>query len=214
LIDAVQNGDPEAAFNTIVTQAASATTAVLNGALDPNFGLVAGLQGLRKAIAAAITPQEASTASIASVAKVPTGAAKSFTVTAPLKEIAPAPKAGATSGEEATGSGAGEVGTAVPGAGTKDSSGEVTPTDNKENLKGGNLFVPGGTAAKGGRHRTDNGASFGQGLRDAAEKTVRGLTSLGHGGKSESSGASASHSAGGSGAGSSGSGGSGSGSGS
>ncbi len=129
------------------------------------------------------------------MAKVPGGAARSLTLTAPVEKSAPAPESGTTPGDEKTGSGTVDVGTAVPSAGTKDSSGEVTPTDNKGNLKGGNLFVPGGTAAKGGRHRADNGASFGQGLRDAAEKTVKGLTSLGHGGKSESSGASASHSA-------------------
>ena len=57
----------------------------------------------------------------------------------------------------------------------------MTPTNNKGNFKGGNLFVPGGTAAKGDRHRADNGPSFGQGLRDAAEKTIKGLTGLGRG---------------------------------
>ena len=75
----------------------------------------------------------------------------------------------------------------------------MTPTNTTGNLKGGNLFVPGGTAAKTGRHRADNGPSFGQGLRDAAEKTIKGLTGLGRGEKSESSGDSASNSGGGSG---------------
>ena len=38
LIDAVQNGDPEAAFNAIVNGSAAATTALLNGALAPSSG--------------------------------------------------------------------------------------------------------------------------------------------------------------------------------
>ena len=195
LIDAVQNGDPEAAFNTIVNQAAAATTALLNGALDPQFGLIGGLQGLREAIAAAITPpaEVASTA----VAKVPSGAAQSFTLTAPV-EKAPALKAGTPSADENAGSGAVDTGTVDPASGTQDPS-------NNGNLKGGNLFVPGGTATKGGRHRADNGANFGQELRNAAEKTIKGLTSLGRGGKSDSAGAGASSTSAESGSGTSGS---------
>jgi hypothetical protein len=211
LIDAVQNGDPEAAFNTIVNQSAAVTTALLNGALNPNFGLVAGLQGLREAIAEAITPTAPE--SVAAVASVPRGAAQSFTLTAP-PEKAPALNAGAPSGGETAGSGAVDVGTVDPSVGTKDASGDVTPTDTPGNLKGGNLFVPGGTAAQGGRHRADNGSSFGQGLRDAAVKTIKGLTSLGRGGDSGGTSAGASNSGGGSGSGSSDSGASGSGSGS
>ncbi len=195
LIDAVQNGDPEAAFNTIVNQAAAATTALLNGALDPQFGLIGGLQGLREAIAAAITPpaEVASTA----VAKVPSGAAQSFTLTAPV-EKAPALKAGTSSADEKAGSGAVDTGTVDPASGTQDPS-------NNGNLKGGNLFVPGGTATKGGRHRADSGANFGQELRNAAEKTIKGLTSLGRGGESDSAGAGASSTSAESGSGTSGS---------
>ena len=50
--------------------------------------------------------------------------------------------------------------------------------------KDGNLFAPGSATAKGGRHRADTG-SFGQGLRDAAEKTIKGLTGLGRDKNSE-----------------------------
>ncbi len=54
------------------------------------------------------------------------------------------------------------------------------------NLTDGNLFTPGGTATMGGRHRADTG-SFAQGLKDAAEKTIGGITSLGRGDKQGSS---------------------------
>ena len=182
LINAVQNGDPEAAFNAIVNGAAATTTALLNGALDPNSGLVAGLQGLREAIAEAITPPPVESAD--SLSKAPSGAARSFTLTAPLKELAPSPNAGAASGEETTGSGA--VSTVDPTSAAKDTSGATTPTNTKENAKGGNLFTTGATATKGGRHRADTG-SFAQGLRD----TVKGLTGLGRDKKPESSSATA-----------------------
>lgn len=189
LLDAVQNGDPEAAFNAIVNGAAAATTAVLEGAVGPS-GIAAGLQGLREAIAEAITnpsfPPPAEPAD--SVSKVPSAAAQSFTLTAPLKELAPSPRAGAASGEEKTGSGAVDVGTVDPTSGAKDTAGEATPTKTTDILKGGNLFVPGSTTTKGGRHRADTG-NFAQGLRDAAEKTIKGLTGLGREKKSESSSA-------------------------
>jgi hypothetical protein len=99
-----------------------------------------------------------------------------------LKELAPSPNAGAASGEEKTGSGA--VSTVDPTSAAKDASGATTPTNTKENAKDGNLFTPGATATKGGRHRADTG-SFAQGLRD----TVKGLTGLGRDKKSESSSA-------------------------
>ena len=84
-----------------------------------------------------------------------------------------------------------ETGAAASGTGTKDTSDKATPTDTKDNTKGGNLFTPGATSTKGGRHRADTG-SFAQGLRD----TIKGLTGLGREKKSdkETSGASASKS--------------------
>ncbi len=180
LVQAVQNGDPEVAFNAVVNQAAAAVSAIVSGLADPNFGLLGGLQKLREEIGTAIgTP-----VAIADVAKAPSGGAQSFTLTAPL-EKAPAPKAGTPSG-----SGAVDVGTLDSGT-TKDAAGAVTSTDTKGNLKGGNLFTPGATAAKGGRHRADNGPSFGQELRDAATKTIKGL-GLGRAGQSENSTAGAS----------------------
>jgi hypothetical protein len=179
LINAVQNGDPEAAFNAIVNGAAATTTALLTGALDPQFGLAAGLQGIREAIAEAITPPAVESAD--SLSKAPSGAARSFTLTAPLKEIASSPNA--ASGEEKTRSGA--VSTVEPTSETIDPSGEATQT-NKESLKGGNLVTPGTTATKGGRHRADTG-SFAQGLKDAAEKTIKGLTGPGRDKNSETS---------------------------
>ena len=144
---------------------------------------------------------------------MPSGAAQSFTLTAP-PEKAPATESGTTPGDEKTASGAADVGSVDPSAATKGSSGEVTPSNNEGNVRGGNLFVPGGSAAQGGRHRADAGPGCGQGLRNAAEKTIKGLTGLGRGGKSDSSGARASNSGGGSGSGSSDSGASGSSSGS
>jgi hypothetical protein len=187
LVNAVQNGDPEAAFNAIVNGAAAATTGVLDGAVG-SFGIAAGLQSLREAIADAITnpsfPPPAEAAD--SLTKAPSPAAQSFTLTAPLMELAPSPKAGAASGEEKAGSGAVDVGTVDPTSGAKDSTGEVTPTKTTDILKGGNLFVPGSTTTKGGRHRADTG-NFAQGLRDGVEKTIKGLTGLGREKKSESS---------------------------
>ena len=181
LINAVQNGDPEAAFNAIVNGAAATTTALLTGALDPQFGLVAGLQGIREAIAEAITPPAVEF--VASVAKAPSSAAQTFTLTAPLAK-APAPKAGAISGEDA----AGAVATANAGTETTSPPGQVTPAGPIDATEGGNLVTPGTTATKGGRHRADTG-SFAQGLRDAAEKTISGLTGLGRDQKSETSSA-------------------------
>ncbi|MDX1886490.1 hypothetical protein [Mycolicibacterium sp. 120270] len=196
LVNAVQNGDPEAAFNAIVNGAAAATTGVLDGAVG-EFGIPAGLQGLREAIAAAITnpsfpPPEAP----ASISTVPTTGAQSFTLTAPLEKALPAPKASTPTIDEKTG--------AADGTATKDKSGEATTT--KEAAKGGNLFVPGSTSTKGGRHRADTG-SFAQGLRD----TIRSVTGLGRDKKSDSETSGTSASTGGeSGSGSSGSGGPGS----
>ncbi len=176
LVQAVQNGDPEAAFNAVITQAALAASAIVNGLADPNFGLLGGLQHLREEIGTAIgTPL-----AVADVAKVPSGGAQSFTLTAPL-EKAPAP--GATT---PSGSGAVDLGT-LDSSATKDPANATTSAETKGNLKGGNLFVPGGDATKGGRHRADNGPSFGQELRDAAAKTIKGLTGLSRGAQSENS---------------------------
>ena len=92
LIDAAQNGDPEGAFNTVVTQAAAGTSALLGGVLDPQFGLIAGLNGLRAAIAAAITtPSFPSPAAITDVTKAPGGAAQTFALTT-AQEKAPESK--------------------------------------------------------------------------------------------------------------------------
>ena len=105
LIEAVQNGDPEAAFNTIITQAAKGTQALVDGAFAPQFGLIAGLQGLREAIAAAITtPSFPPQAAVAEVAKVPSAQAQSFTLTAPL-EKAPESTTDTTPAAEKTESG-------------------------------------------------------------------------------------------------------------
>jgi hypothetical protein len=195
LMHAAQHGDPAAAFKALVDGAAAATTALLNGAFDPNVGFIAGIQSVREAIAAAITPASiASTEQpLALVAKAPSASAKSLTLTVPVEKT-PADK-GASSGEDASGSGA--VSTTDPTTGTKESS-----TDTASSDKGGNLFTPGSTT-KGGRHRADNGPSFGQELKDAATKTIKGLTGLGGGSKSDGSRAGAS--AGESGSGSSGS---------
>ena len=177
LIDAAQNGDPEGAFNTVVTQAAAGTSALLGGVLDPQFGLIAGLNGLRAAIAAAITtPSFPSPAAITEVTKAPGGAAQTFALTT-AQEKAPESKAGTPSGDEKTGSAADDT-TATAKGGT----GTTTPPDAKDGAKGGNLFTPGTTSTKGGRHRADTG-SFAQGVRD----TIKGLTGLGREKKSESS---------------------------
>jgi hypothetical protein len=195
LIAAAKAGDPEAALKTIVDQSTGLTKTLLDGALDPNFGVLPALQRLREALAAAITPASiASTEQpLALVAKAPSASAKSLTLTVPVEKT-PADK-GASSGEDASGSGA--VSTTDPTTGTRESS-----TDTASSDKGGNLFTPGSTT-KGGRHRADNGPSFGQELKDAATKTIKGLTGLGGGSKSDGSTAGAS--AGESGSGSSGS---------
>jgi len=202
LLDAVQNGDPEAAFNAIVNGAAGVTTGVLDGAVGP-FGIAAGLQSLREAIAGAITNPSFPPAveSANSLSKVPSGAAKSFTLTAPLKEITASPKAGTTSDGEATGPVAGDA-SGTTKESTKDASNQATPTATEDNTKGGNLFTPGSSSTKGGRHRADTG-SFAQGLRD----TIKGLTGLGREKKSDKETSDASASASSSGSGDSGSGG-------
>ena len=177
LIDAAQNGDPEGAFNTVVTQAAAGTSALLGGVLDPQFGLIAGLNGLRAAIAAAITtPSFPSPAAITDVTKAPGGAAQTFALTT-AQEKAPKPTAGTLSGDEKTGPAADDT-TATAKGGT----GTTTPPDAKDGAKDGSLFTPGNTSTKGGRHRADTG-SFAQGVRD----TIKGLTGLGREKKSESS---------------------------
>ena len=145
LVDAVQNGDPEAAFNAIVNRAAAATTALLNGALDPNFGLIAGLQGLREAIAAAITPP-AST--LRSVAKLPSAAAKSFTADRAARKGMPAPKAGHTiwrREDRVQSTPARRVGRRR----RKTRPARQLRRDTKDNTKGGNLFTPGSHLHKG-----------------------------------------------------------------
>lgn len=169
LIEAVQSGDPEAALNTLVTQAARGAQALVDGAFDPQFGLIAGLQGLREAIAAAITPQ----AAIAAVAEVPSDAAQSFTLSTPL-EKAPALKADTIAVDEKAGSGAVDTSSATA---AKESADETSPTE--KDVKGGNLFTPGATATKGGRQRADTGPGFAQNLKDAAQKTIKGITGLG-----------------------------------
>ncbi len=183
LVEAVRNGDPEAAFNTIVTQAGIATKAILDGTLDPiQGGVLPGLQALREAIAAVITtPSFPPAEALSAVGKVPSVAPQSFTLTAPL-EKAPTPKAGATTDDESLASiGMGSGTAAASDAGTKELSSEAPPSTEKDNLKGGNLFTPGATSTKGGRHRADTGPGFAQGLKDAAEKTIKGLTGLGSG---------------------------------
>jgi hypothetical protein len=178
LIGAAQNRDPEAAFNTIVTESAAGVRAVVDGVLSPQLGgLVAGLQSLREAIAAAITtPSFPPPAAITEVAKAPSGAAQSFALTT-TQEKAPESKAGTPSGDEKTGSAADDT-TATAKGGTE----TTTLPDSKDGAKGGNLFTPSNTSTKGGRHRADTG-SFAQGVRD----TIKGLTGLGREKTSESS---------------------------
>jgi hypothetical protein len=172
LIGAVRNGDPEAGFNTIVTEAANGTTAVLNGAFAPDFSVVAGLQGLREAIAAAITtPSFPAAPNVASANAIPSEKAQSFTLTAPIEKVLPAPKATTPSDDQTPAAGG-------TGTDAKDTSG-TAPTETKDGVKGGNVFTPGSSSTKGGRHRADNGPSFGKELRDA----VKGLTGLGRSSK-------------------------------
>ena len=182
LIDAVQTADPEKAFNSIVEGSGDVTKALLDSIADDfGGGLLPQIQSLREQIAEAIGKTPPSMF-LASPNALPSATVKSVTLTAPL-EKAPASTAGTPSGDNASGSGA--VSTANPSTGTTDPSG-VGIQPNKGDLKGGNLFTPGTTATKGGRHRADTG-SFAQGLRDAAEKTIKGLTDLGHSNKSETS---------------------------
>jgi len=195
VIQGVRHGDPEAALNAVVTQAAAAAQAIVDAVANPDFGLLPGLQRLREEIGTAIGTPLAT----AAVATVPAISAKSVTLTTPVEKTA-AEKGSTSSGEEASGSGG--VSTTDPTTGTKESSTDTTSSDNKGDVKGGNLFTPGSTT-KGGRHRADNGPSFGQELKDAATKTIKGLTGLG--GSSKSEGSKAAASAGESGSGSSGS---------
>ncbi|GFG55327.1 hypothetical protein CQY20_06165 [Mycolicibacterium agri] len=193
LIDGLQSGDFETTFNTIVNEAANGTSAVLTGALDLDFGIIAGLQRLREAIAAAITtpsfpPPPETTAAVASVpttavTSAPTKAAQSFTFTAPLQKTAPAPKDDAAQAEEPAG--AVDAGTTTPTA-TEEVSEETTPTA-KETTKDGNLVILDSTATKSNRPRAHTGSNFAKGLRDAARKTIKGITGFGRDKKSDSS---------------------------
>ena len=190
LIDGVQSGDFETTFNTIVNEAAAGTQAALNGVLSPTLGLVAGLQRLREAIADAITtpsfpPPPDSTAAVTSA---PTKAAQSFTLTAPLQKIAPAPTDDTTPAEETTA--AVDPGTADPSAATTEVTTETTPTTKetaKETAKDGNLVILDSTATKSDRPRAGTGSNFAKGLRDAAKKTIKGITGFGRDKKSDSS---------------------------
>ena len=168
IITAAQAGDAEAAFNHFVALSGVTTKVTLDSLVGP-LGVLAGLQTFREAIAAAITPP----ASTSEVSKLPSATTNSFTLTAPAEKALPAPKTSTPSVDEK--SGAIDAGAAASGTDTKDTSGQATPTNTKDNLKGGNLFTPGATSTKGGRHRADTG-SFAQGLRD----TIKGLTGLGH----------------------------------
>ncbi|MFY9921353.1 MAG: hypothetical protein WAL26_23610, partial [Mycobacterium sp.] len=99
-----------------------------------------------------------------------------FTLTTPVEKALPAPKESTPSVDEK--SGAAETGAAASSSGN-----DATAAKDSGNLKGGNLFTPGATTTKGGRHRADTG-SFAQGVRD----TIKGITGLGRG-ERESSGA-------------------------
>jgi hypothetical protein len=176
-IEAAQAGDPEIALNAIITQAGVATGAALDGLVAPFSGLVPGLQSLREAIAAAITPPQSS---LALVSKVPSSNARSFTLTAPAVKALPAPTAGSPSVDAKSGT----RGTDTTGADAKD----TTATGTKDKATGGNILTPGDSSTKG-RHRAENGPSFGKEIRDA----IKGLTGLGRSTTSdkETSGASA-----------------------
>ncbi len=190
-IAAAQSGDPGVAFEAVVTQAAAVTQAFLNVAVAPDGGgLVSGLQNLREAIAEAIG-KPAPAAFAASATALPNTTAKSVTLTAPLKEIASAPKSSSATAEQTKGS-ATVDGATASGTDTKATSGEATPTATKDNTQGRQSFhARDRSSTKGGRHRADTG-SFAQGLRDS----IKGLTGLGREKKSdkETSGASASKS--------------------
>ena len=124
-----------------------------------------------QAIAAAITTPVATT----QVAQLPAPAAHTFKLTAPLEAPALAKQPHL------------KTPTRRPHRQLRrtDASGsakDVELKDDNANAKGGNLFTPGATSTKGGRHRADTG-SFAQGVRD----TIKGLTGLGREKKSESS---------------------------
>lgn len=79
VIKAIQNGDPAGALNAVITEAANAASSVIGGVVDPNFGLLGGLQHLREEIGAAIGTPLAT----AGVATVPAISAKSVTLATP-----------------------------------------------------------------------------------------------------------------------------------
>jgi hypothetical protein len=171
LLNAARNGDPQEAFTTIITEAVNATDSIVTNAIDPVGGVIPTLVALRQAIAAAITTPVATT----QVAQLSPSAAHTFTLTAPLEAptLAKAPTY-----EDA------DV-TSTPTTSGKDASGsakDVKSKDDIANARGGNLFTPGATSTKGGRHRADTG-SFAQAVRD----TIKGLTGLGREKNSESS---------------------------
>ena len=180
----MQNGDPEAAFNTIVNQAAAATTALLNSALDPQFGLPRDHKAYVKQ-----SPKR-SRHQLRSFHRGGQGTQRcgqSFTLTAPV-EKAPASTAGTSSADENAGSGA--VSTA--NTGTVDLPRGLKPVQQRkpqgrQPVRAGRDRYEGWQASC--RHRREASVKS---LRDAAEKTIKGLTSLGRGGKSESAGAGAS----------------------
>jgi hypothetical protein len=123
VIKAVQNGDPAGVLNAVITEAANAASSIVGGAVDPGFGLLPGLQHLAEEIGTAIgTPL-----TNAAVATVPAISAKSVTLTRPVENATPVE--GASSGQDASGSGA--VTTTDPTTGTKGSPTDTTSNDNK-----------------------------------------------------------------------------------
>lgn len=173
------------AFNTIITRAGVATQAVLAGALDPvQGGVLPGLQAIREAIAAAITTPSFPPQAPSEVAKVPSAGAQTFSLSTPV-ETGPAP----TAVDENAGSGA--VGTGAETGAAAKTADESPSAGGNGSVEGGNVFTPGATSTKGGRHRADSGPGLAQGLKDAAEKTIKGFTGLGRDKKSASSTAAA-----------------------
>jgi hypothetical protein len=180
-IAAARAGDPGPAFDAIVEQSAAVAEALLNVVVAPaGGGVISGFQNLREAIAQAIGAPAPPSPLVASPNALPSAAANTVTLTAPVK-LAPVKTGEARQGAKQS---ALDTGAIASGTGIQDTADGATAT------KGGNLFTP-GSASKGGRHRADTG-SFAQGLRD----TIKGLTGLGREKKSdkETSGASASNS--------------------
>jgi hypothetical protein len=180
LVEAGRTNNPELAVKTIVDQSSLALGTLLNTVVGQG-GLIDGIQSFREAIATALGAPPA-LASLASVTALPSATSKSITLAAPLEKV-PA-KAGGSTIEESTGSAA-DTSTAASGTDKQESIRTTTltiSTHAKDSAKGGNLFTPGSTSTKGGRHRADTG-SFAQGVRD----TIKGLTGLGRGKNSESS---------------------------